>query len=344
MAIATTTRPAPGAEAAHIEQQRQEIVRRYGEWTAHNIHLGHDIYTTGKGTASRKLQRIVQATADIMGQPLETLRVLDLACLEGGFAIEFARHGAQVAGIEGREANLAKARFAKEVLGLHNLTFHCDDVRNLSVSKYGSFDVVICAGILYHLDAPDVFDFVSHIAEVCTRLTILDTSVSLRPAREYEFHGRRYFGGDFPEHEGATTAADQTKNLWGSIGNMKSVWLTRPSLLNLLAHVGFTSVFDVQNPSLVGQFKDRVFLAAIKSARHPIHATPMLNQVPFQDWPEKSARKYDPMQRRGYRLNKAVTAMIPKPLRRAAKSALIRVGLRKSNNAPWNWKQPWQSR
>ncbi|MBI3796935.1 MAG: methyltransferase domain-containing protein, partial [Deltaproteobacteria bacterium] len=93
---------------------------------------------------------------DFLHQPLHNLRVLDLGCLEGMYALEFAQHGAQVLGIEGRLANIEKARFAKRVLGFSNCDFVQDDVRNLSLAKYGDFDVVLCCGILYHLDAPDV--------------------------------------------------------------------------------------------------------------------------------------------------------------------------------------------
>src|SRR6185312_10010629 len=105
--------------------------------------------------------------------------ILDLACLEGQYALEFARQGAQSVGIEGRAENLEKARFAQRALQLDNVELHQDDVRNLSVAKYGHFDVVLCLGILYHLDAPDVFDFVERIASVCTGFAIFDTYISV---------------------------------------------------------------------------------------------------------------------------------------------------------------------
>jgi 2-polyprenyl-3-methyl-5-hydroxy-6-metoxy-1,4-benzoquinol methylase len=55
---------------------------------------------------------------------------------------------ATVVGIEGREANIMKAEFARKALGLSNLRFVQSDVRKLSISNIGAFDVVLCWGLL----------------------------------------------------------------------------------------------------------------------------------------------------------------------------------------------------
>ena len=44
--------------------------------------------------ADWRLRRIVQVAADLLGKPLSQARVLDLACLEGHYGIEFAMQGA----------------------------------------------------------------------------------------------------------------------------------------------------------------------------------------------------------------------------------------------------------
>src|SRR6266566_3867908 len=131
-----------------IIDKKNGVISRYGAWTAHNIHLRDDIYTIAPKIVGDevKLRRIVQCVFDLAGGSVEGLRILDLACLEGLYAIEFARHNASCLGIEGREANIEKARFAKQMLQLDNLDFAQDDVRNLSVEKYGRFDVVLCLG------------------------------------------------------------------------------------------------------------------------------------------------------------------------------------------------------
>jgi 2-polyprenyl-3-methyl-5-hydroxy-6-metoxy-1,4-benzoquinol methylase len=96
---------------------------------------------------------------------------------------------------------LAKGSYVKEYLRLDRLTLCQDDVRNLSLEKYGQFDLVICSGILHHLDAPDVFHFVRRIFEVCTRLAIFDTQIALRPGETFSFENEAYYGLWYTEHE-----------------------------------------------------------------------------------------------------------------------------------------------
>ena len=118
------------------------------------IKLPGDIYTP-EAAVDYRLRRILQIAADYAKKPLAQCRVLDLACLEGHYAIEFALQGATVVGIEGRAASVAKCDFVKRELELERADFYQDDVRNLSVAKYGRFDIVICSGLLYHLPATD---------------------------------------------------------------------------------------------------------------------------------------------------------------------------------------------
>lgn len=210
--------------------------------------------------------------------------MLDLGCLEGLFAIELARHGAEVVAIEGREVNIEKARFAKDVLGIHNLELVLDDVRNLSKEKYGRFDVVLCLGILYHLDVPDVFFFVKKMADVCQKFAIIGAHVSLVPEKSHFYEGKRYWGSTYEEHSSNSTTGERTKALWASLHNVTSFWLTRSSLLNLLANVGFSSVHECLNPP-VNQGLGRITLLAMKGPSKALLLSP---HGPVEVWPEKS--------------------------------------------------------
>ncbi|MDY6937653.1 MAG: class I SAM-dependent methyltransferase [Cyanobacteriota bacterium] len=269
-----------------IKLKKQAIIDRFGEWTNHNICLGDDLYTIGDRTVGSevKLQRFLQIIADITQRPFADLRVLDLACLEGLYGLELALQGATVVGIEGRETNLAKARFTQEVLGLGNIEFVREDVRDLSREKYGEFDVVLCLGIFYHLDVPDVFEFAENIHGVCRNLAIIDTHVSRSSENEYSYKGQAYRGSSYREDETA----------WASIGNPESVWLTRPSLYNLLVDVGFSSVYECHQP-IVPKFErmrnrqeaDRATFVAINNSSVRLKSTPLLDNYRVERFPEQ---------------------------------------------------------
>jgi len=277
-------------EATPIKQARDELIRRDGPWSGHNIRLGEGVYTIPGQDPTKQphpVRRVLQTVQDLLGKPLDRARVLDLACLEGLYGLEFALHGASVLGIEGRETSLRKARLAKEVLALSNIEFRQDDVRNLSVEKYGSFDVVLCLGILYHLDAPDVFRFIESIASVCTGIAVIHTHVSNAPRVRMEWHSDAYFGRKVLEHLPSENERTRAKAVWGSLDNPQSFWLTRASLLNLLRQSGFTTVCECRIPYLPEQPSDHVTLVCVRGRPCEIRCYPPMNSSAGPTWPER---------------------------------------------------------
>jgi len=204
----------------------------------------------------------VQVVSDLTKKPVAHLRILDLASLEGIYSFEFAAWGAQVTGIEGRQSNLDKAEVLREKLNLP-VSFIKDDVRNLSVERHGKFDVVLCLGILYHLDAPDILPFLKRVNEVCSDFAVIDTHVALRPRERFG----KYLGWYFTEYVRQPAPAEEESSSWASIGNMRSFWPTKPSLVNALADAGFSSVIEVHYPAMNDMPADRVTLVAFKGRR-----------------------------------------------------------------------------
>lgn len=253
----------PVSDPDVIRARREEIVARYGEWTAHDIALPGGLSTRpGSGDPAR-LRRCLQLATDLTGQPFEEMRVLDLGALEGQYAIEFALHGAEVVAIEGREANVEKAQLACDALKLDRLELRQEDVRGLGRQRHGTFDVVLCVGLLYHLDGADVFAFLDQLADVCRTLLILDTHVALRGRDSYAHDGREYRGLRFVEHSPRASQVQRDRSLWASLDNAESFWLTRASLVNALARAGFTSVVDCDIPAVAAS-ADRLTLAAVR--------------------------------------------------------------------------------
>lgn len=265
-------------DARAVEEAKRRIVDEFGPWST-PVFLGEGITACdtpdpGKGT---RLRRLLQVIGDVAGRPLEGVRILDLACLEGMVSVELARRGARVLGIEVRDANVARARFAKEVLGLESFEIVQDDVRSLSRGKYGSFEIVLCLGILYHLPAPDVFLFAERIAEVTERFALFDTHVALPESRRellgpplsYDYRGRAYPGRDYREFDPSVSEADRLKWGWSTIDVRPSFWPTRAALLDLLTAAGFTSLHESLTPPWLGMAEDRVTLLAFRGEKEP---------------------------------------------------------------------------
>lgn len=241
----------------------ERLVAAYGNWTGFEFDIREGKFSTVGYPVQPRLKRIIQTISDWAGGDLQGLRIADLGCLEGQFALEAALLGAEVVGIEGREGPVKKAEFVRDLVGAKRATFFHDDVRNFSKEKYGEFDVIICSGILYHLDTPDVMAFIERMYEACRALVIVDTHVALKPRDKFTHRGVDYFGLRVTEHAESTSVLDRLARTWSSLDNTESFWLTRSSLYNLLANSGFTSCLEAEVPLMVG-LGDRLTIVAMK--------------------------------------------------------------------------------
>ena len=282
--------------AEEKEQRRSRIIAEFGPWTNYNIDLGDGVFTMHEGRegmAEQRVSRIVRVVQDIAAKPISELRVLDLACYEGAFGVALAQQGASVVGLEARREHVVKAQFATEALALDQVEIIQADVRELDRATHGAFDVVLCLGILYHLDAPDCFEMMERIFDVCTDLAIVETQVGLSRSRREVYGNREYRGRTYPEN---------TAQPGASKDNSQSFWPSRASLLNLLSDVGFTSVSEVLTPVIpdLAAFEDHVTLVAWKGLEQPDWSL---------RWPERVPRMAHPSQGPRYRARERVARL-----------------------------------
>lgn len=311
-------------DAAEIERRKAEVVRLWGNWTAHNIHLGNDVYTLGPDSEADKLRRIVQIVSDLSKRPVEQLRVLDLGSLEGGYAVELARRGAETVAIEGRRANLEKILFTKDVLGLTKLDVIQDDVRNLGNLRLGEFDVILCLGLLYHLDFPGVVSLVRQIAEDCRSLAIFDTYVGVGRLRRFEHGGYEYWGRVVREHLPQSSQDERLADKWASLDNTESVWIARNSFYNLLHDAGFTSAYECNLPTETRKPADRLTVVAVKGQAESLLAMPRTNGQPMGRLPRYPVRQVSPKQQFWPVLQEQATNLVPLAWRRSLKALMRR--------------------
>jgi SAM-dependent methyltransferase len=220
-------------------------------FSAHNIALpgGEQTCPAYGLIAESGVCRAALRTLQLVLPPdrVSSTSVVDLGCLEGGYAVAFAQAGYEVTGIEVRELNLERCRYVQERLALSNLRFVQDDVRNLGV--YGPFDAVFCCGLFYHLDRPR--EFLELLGRCTRRVLILQThfaeqaiptghAAALSEMTKNEGLAGRWY----KEFDEGTSHDAMSESLWSSWGNHRSFWIEKRHLLQAMRDVGFDCVFE----------------------------------------------------------------------------------------------------
>jgi len=249
-------------------------IAELGPWSK-DIRLSETVSTNPEEAYAARANYILQLVSELFGGRLAGLRIVDLGCNEAELAIEFAMQGADVVAIDGRESNLAKPQLVKELLELDKLTIINENVINVTADTYGQFDVVLCFGLLYHLDDP--YRFLKSIHEMTRRSLFLNTHVAV-PGRsqphikqehlsEFVFDGVSYWGKYFLEHPEVPDEHRLRGTPHASVHNPKSVWLAKHSLVAMLERVGFSYILeDIRWNRAISRYDDTVLLVCHKLA------------------------------------------------------------------------------
>jgi 2-polyprenyl-3-methyl-5-hydroxy-6-metoxy-1,4-benzoquinol methylase len=245
------------------------IISEDGPWTAHPIQLTSTLNTMDVPNKTWEKYRANLALSLAMHMlPLKDrpLTVLDVGCLEGGISIALAQAGCSVVGLEIRESSLRKARFAAEVLELGNVQFIPGDMLKLDELNIGRFDLIVCAGTLYHVDAMQIVPFLSSLNRACHGICVIDTHVAMQRLERYKAPEVTLHGRTFGEHFPDDPETIKEKQLWASGDNPFSFWLTERSLANALTASGFSFVMKPLAPLVEWPWQDRHFWVAYASS------------------------------------------------------------------------------
>jgi SAM-dependent methyltransferase len=254
-------------------------------FTSHNIRLDDGSFTKPDVGYSMDVHPWFLAAKRLLDATFpgdkRHLRIADLGCLEGGYTVEFARLGLQALGLDVRELNIEACRYVQSKVNLPNLEFVRDDAWN--IAAHGTFDVVFCCGLFYHLDKPR--EFLDLLSQVTKRLLILQThfseakdSPSFIQPRRFRRAVARIFplkntgttthklsflseneglpGRWMPEFRNRRAFVDRENRRWASWNNKHSFWIQREYLLQALRDAGFDLVleqFDALGPNIASE-------------------------------------------------------------------------------------------
>ena len=165
----------------------------------------------------------------------EAATILELGSLEGAQTFILAeRPGVQrVLALEGREANLRKARFVQELLQMRNVEFTQANLEHAELARFGKFDAVFCCGLLYHLPEPwtliEQLPAIAPTLFIWTQYAAEEEAIDVGQGLRGKIHGE---GGPDEPLSGMSSTA---------------IWLTLASLRSVLNANGYKRIDIIQD-------------------------------------------------------------------------------------------------
>lgn len=99
------------------------------------------------------------------------ISALDAGCGLGLFSAALREHGLQVTAFDGRLENVTEARRRHP-----KLVFEVHDVEDSSLPELGQFDLVLCFGLLYHLENP--FRAIRNLASMTGKILLMESVIA----------------------------------------------------------------------------------------------------------------------------------------------------------------------
>ncbi|HEV3070378.1 MAG TPA: methyltransferase domain-containing protein [Solirubrobacteraceae bacterium] len=169
--------------------------------------------------------------------------VLDLACNEGWFSHRALEWGASRAvGVDIRATSIRRAELVRDHFGINRdrLELHCTDVFDLDATVLGTFDVVLCLGLVYHLENPIGAIRVARAftAEVC----VIESQLTRQIEPITHGNGQSTHFEERPASFAAFLETDQESNMLASAGGVVSLIPNRAALALGTEAAGFTKL------------------------------------------------------------------------------------------------------
>ena len=170
---------------------------------------------------------------------------MDLACHQGWFSWKLRQFGfGSVHGIDARQPHVDDARLITSAMGVEHVAFSRGDVHGLTPAIVGTHDLVLCFGLLYHLENP--VGALRVARSLCKRLCLIETQVAPGQTGVVDYGSYRFV----KPIEGSFVIVDETDETHGPEASTLGISLI-PSLEALhfiLRKVGFSRVETLPVP------------------------------------------------------------------------------------------------
>jgi hypothetical protein len=188
--------------------------------------------------------------------------------------------------------------------------------------------------LLYHLPARDAQALVAVMYDTCSHLLIIDTFISLGGRSSVDIDGVERRGHFYGEHDPNESAKEREEKLWASLDNDASFWFTEPSLMNMLAAVGFTSVIDVLEPYMPRNPGDRKTYVAVKGARATVLSSEATENAAREEHAEGPNLLVDESQKPHGPVFIAAKRLLPQSIKNVMKPGLRALGVIPPDRTP----------
>ncbi len=141
--------------------------------------------TVDKGRILRHEERrryFFDPLVQLLGGSLAGKRVLDLGCNAGFWSLCAIESGCDfVLGIDGRQMHIDQANFVFQVNQVEKSRYDFieGNVLNLDLQQFGAFDIVLCLGLMYHINKHMLL--MEQIDRVNSDILVIDTELSPTP-------------------------------------------------------------------------------------------------------------------------------------------------------------------
>ena len=144
------------SDGSKISESDIEVLNAHGPysmavWSSGDVSVGNEEGLKGRSAYFIKLIRKA-ILENFSLDELKTFSILDVGCNDGWVLHQLSDLPfAKMVGVEPREKNIQKGQVVRKVLKCQNrVEYRCGNIESLGAE---TFDIVICAGVLYHVES-----------------------------------------------------------------------------------------------------------------------------------------------------------------------------------------------